>query len=132
MAPGYGPIMAKATNPEGGDVELRLVPDDVPIRGRILDTQGQPISGVTVEVLEIHDPPTGDLDALLESGGIERGRSYAGFYIVAWWRREGSDSISRRSRPVPTAGSGSTARAEIVSSFSSSKGRGSAAPGCAR
>jgi hypothetical protein len=51
---------------------LRLVPDDVPIRGRVLDTQGRPISGVAVKVAAIEDPPAGNLDALLETGTIRR------------------------------------------------------------
>jgi RNA polymerase sigma factor (sigma-70 family) len=80
-----------AVSHNGGDVVLRLVPDDVPIRGRILDTQGRPITGVTVRVQGIHDPPPGDPDALLQSGAIPQGQSRGGFYDVAWWTKEGAD-----------------------------------------
>ena len=87
---GFGAGWNKVSH-DGGDVVLRLVPDDVPIRGRILDTQGRPIAGVTVRVQGIDDPPTGDLDALLQSGAIQQGQSRGGFYDVAWWTKEGSD-----------------------------------------
>src|SRR5262249_39636374 len=52
-----------------GDVVLKLVRDDVPIRGRILDIQGRPISGVAVRVTQINTPkPGADLDAMLATG----------------------------------------------------------------
>ena len=51
---GYGPALSWA----GGETnvyELKLVPDDVPVRGRVIDLQGQPVSGVSVWVQEMHD-----------------------------------------------------------------------------
>jgi RNA polymerase sigma factor (sigma-70 family) len=35
---------------KGGEVTLRLAPDDVAINGRIIDLEGQPVAGVTIEV----------------------------------------------------------------------------------
>jgi RNA polymerase sigma factor (sigma-70 family) len=35
---------------KGGDVTLRLAKDDVPINGRVIDLEGQPVAGVTIEV----------------------------------------------------------------------------------
>ena len=35
---------------KGDEATLRLVRDDVPIRGRVLDLQGQPVAGVTVRL----------------------------------------------------------------------------------
>jgi len=53
-APGYGPAWTGADAVvKGGAAILPLVPDDVPIRGRILDSQGRPQAGVTVYAREI-------------------------------------------------------------------------------
>jgi protocatechuate 3,4-dioxygenase beta subunit len=35
---------------KGGDVKLRLAKDDVPINGRVIDLEGRPVAGVTIEV----------------------------------------------------------------------------------
>jgi RNA polymerase sigma factor (sigma-70 family) len=49
MAPGFGPGWASFTTAEGaGDLTLRLVRDDVPIEGRIVDLQGRPVPGATI------------------------------------------------------------------------------------
>ena len=56
----------------GGEARLRLVRDDVPIRGRVLDTQGRPVAGVTVRLGRITEVKSGvDLDVLLASGKID-------------------------------------------------------------
>jgi RNA polymerase sigma factor (sigma-70 family) len=51
---------------DGADVErtFRLV-KDVPLRGRLLDTQGKPLAGATVRVGSILPPDDGKLDAFL-------------------------------------------------------------------
>ena len=97
-APGYGAIGFKVADAGGGEVELRLVVDDVPLRGRILDMQGRPLAGVTVQVAGINDPPAGDLDAMLASGSIEPGRASRGFYDAAWWTKQGSEWTRRTLR----------------------------------
>src|SRR5262249_18498751 len=71
VAPGYGAGRARPIGAGKGEVELRLMPDDVPLLGRALDLQGRPIAGPTVTIESITDPPAGDLDALLEFGMIE-------------------------------------------------------------
>ena len=77
-------------------MELRLVPDDVPIRGRVLDIQGRPVPGVNVQVFAIQEPPAGDLDAMLQAGTIRDGRFSGGFYTAAWFTTGGSRPIERR------------------------------------
>ena len=89
-APGYGPARVRPSNTGGGDVDLRLVADDVPLRGRVLDTQGRPVAGVNVRVQAIEDPPAGNLDSLLEFGLVERDR-YLGGLDVAWNIKEGTN-----------------------------------------
>ncbi|MGP0066676.1 MAG: sigma-70 family RNA polymerase sigma factor [Isosphaeraceae bacterium] len=84
VAPGYGAAWSGPFRAGVDDVELRLVPDDVPLLGRVLDMQGRPIPGVIVRVGAIYDPPAGDLDALLEAGTIREGRFSGGFYTASW------------------------------------------------
>ncbi len=64
-ARGHGPDFVKLA-PEGRQAELtlRLVEDDVPIEGRVLDLEGRPISGVTVAVTALE---AGDLKAWLKA-----------------------------------------------------------------
>src|SRR5262249_7769612 len=60
-----------------GDAELRLVRDDLPIRGRILDTQGRPVAGASVRVERIARTLDGvDRDALLASGKLDWDGTY--------------------------------------------------------
>ena len=40
---------------------LRLVRDDVPIDGRIIDLEGRPVPGATVRLVEMDTPLQGDL-----------------------------------------------------------------------
>ena len=47
VAAGYGPDWVALKEP-GAELTLRLVKDDVPIKGRVLDLEGRPIAGATV------------------------------------------------------------------------------------
>jgi RNA polymerase sigma factor (sigma-70 family) len=38
---------------KGGEVTLRLAKDDVPINGRVIDLEGQPVAGATIEVARL-------------------------------------------------------------------------------
>ncbi len=73
VAPGLGLawISAGDAAKAGGGAELRLVPDDLPIRGRILDDQGRPVAGATVRVQAIAAPASADPDGLLASGRFD-------------------------------------------------------------
>src|SRR5262249_18454180 len=74
VVPGFGPAWIKAGTVEsGGEATLRLVRDDVPIRGRLLDSQGRPSAGVVVRIERIGVAPRGtDPDAVLASGEVDR------------------------------------------------------------
>jgi RNA polymerase sigma factor (sigma-70 family) len=66
-AEGHGPALHALGKPESpGEVTLHLVKDDMPIRGRILDLQGKPISGAIVRVTGLGLPNQGDLTAFVE------------------------------------------------------------------
>jgi RNA polymerase sigma factor (sigma-70 family) len=66
LAGGYGPAWTGDFS-KPGDLTLRLVADDVPITGRILDLQGKPIAGVTLKPHALKASPTGTLAAWLEA-----------------------------------------------------------------
>jgi RNA polymerase sigma factor (sigma-70 family) len=64
VAPGHGPDWTDVS--KENETVLRLVKDDVPLRGRVIDLEGQPIAGVTVEVGLLAKPVDGDLTPWLE------------------------------------------------------------------
>jgi hypothetical protein len=71
-APGFAPAWVEAGDMvERGELALRLVRDDVPVRGRVLDSQGRPVAGVVVRARAIWEVNDGvDLDAVLASGAV--------------------------------------------------------------
>ena len=70
-ADGFAPAWAvKPGKPE--DIPLRLVRDDVAVRGRLLDLQGQPVAGATVRVHALKASPDGKLDKWLEAVKVRR------------------------------------------------------------
>jgi RNA polymerase sigma factor (sigma-70 family) len=55
------------TRPAADEVVVRLARDDVPVRGRLLDLQGQPVAGATVRVFTLKASPDGSLDQFVEA-----------------------------------------------------------------
>jgi Carboxypeptidase regulatory-like domain len=88
-AEGFGPSWTGLAGAKG-DVELRLVKDDVPIEGRLVNLEGRPVAGIEVRTLMVEDPsnpefifgaPSGyfqaattDADGRFRLTGIGRGR----------------------------------------------------------
>jgi beta-lactamase regulating signal transducer with metallopeptidase domain/protocatechuate 3,4-dioxygenase beta subunit len=58
------------------NLTLRLVPDDRPISGRIVDLQGHPVAGVSIEPNEILEPEGGDLSTWIADSRSGQGGSY--------------------------------------------------------
>ncbi len=59
---GHGFAWARVRPEASGDLTLRLVKDDVPIEGRILDLEGKPVAGATVRFdRELFGPTKADL-----------------------------------------------------------------------
>ena len=54
-AEGFGPSWTSLAGAKG-DVELRLVKDDVPIEGRLVSLEGRPLAGIEVRTLMVEDP----------------------------------------------------------------------------
>jgi RNA polymerase sigma factor (sigma-70 family) len=62
LAPGFGPGWTSFTTAdEAKDLILKLVKDDVPIEGRILDLEGGPVPGVSVRPVGLFAAPDEDL-----------------------------------------------------------------------
>ena len=76
-APGFAPAWVEAGDMvKRGEMALRLVRDDVPVRGRVLDSQGRPVAGVVVRIRAIWEVNDGvDLDAMLASGAVDENMS---------------------------------------------------------
>jgi RNA polymerase sigma factor (sigma-70 family) len=74
--PGYGPAAVRTNSPdELKDRTLRLVKDDVAIRGRILNLEGRPIAGVTVRPVAVVATAAGDLGRLIETIEANKNRA---------------------------------------------------------
>jgi RNA polymerase sigma factor (sigma-70 family) len=71
VADGYGPAWTGDFNKPDG-LALRLVKDDVPITGRIIDLQGKPVAGVTLRPHALKTSPTGKLDSWLEATKVRK------------------------------------------------------------
>jgi RNA polymerase sigma factor (sigma-70 family) len=66
-ADGHGPDWARPdVLARGGELTLRLPRDDVPINGRVLDLEGRPVPGVSVEIVLLQPAPEGGLDTYIK------------------------------------------------------------------
>jgi protocatechuate 3,4-dioxygenase beta subunit len=64
---GSGPVRKHIVEPaDAKDVALQLVDDDVPIEGRIVDLEGQPVANAVLRVLRVEGRPNGNLDSWLQ------------------------------------------------------------------
>jgi RNA polymerase sigma factor (sigma-70 family) len=75
-AEGFGPVWIDIVKAKG-EVELRMVRDDVPIEGRLTTLEGRPVRGAEVRTLLVEDPrntewlfgaPSGYLQAAITDG----------------------------------------------------------------
>ncbi|MFO0807823.1 MAG: sigma-70 family RNA polymerase sigma factor [Gemmataceae bacterium] len=89
-AANFGPDWAEVPPGGGrGELTLRLVPDDVPFTGRIVDLEGRPVAGATLRVLQINAAPGEDLGpwlkAIEEMAGnrFDLEQKYVGRFTVA-------------------------------------------------
>ena len=92
VAPGHGAAWVDAGTVAGeGQATLRMVRDDMPIRGRLRDVQGRPVAGAAIKALQINAPKEGqDLDAMLASGEYGGSQSEASFPAPTWLGRQGT------------------------------------------
>ncbi len=92
VASGFGPAWLNAGSvDEGSEATFHLVADDVPIRGRILDTQGRPVAEATVRLREIGAAKVGaDLAAMLAKGEVDYDIANVWYYGPDWLGRHGT------------------------------------------
>jgi beta-lactamase regulating signal transducer with metallopeptidase domain/protocatechuate 3,4-dioxygenase beta subunit len=79
VAPGHGCGWAEINRP-AGELTIHLV-DDVPVEGRVLDSDGHPIAGATIRVVGIGISPPEGLNTLftaLKAKGIAFGQVWTG------------------------------------------------------
>jgi RNA polymerase sigma factor (sigma-70 family) len=93
VAPGFGPAWVDAEAlAQGKEAIMRLVRDDIPIRGRILDLAGRPVSAATIRIRRVGaGRPGSDLDAILAGGVVDYdmiGRNWC--YDPTWLGRQGT------------------------------------------
>jgi protocatechuate 3,4-dioxygenase beta subunit len=89
--PGFG-MALPPERVDSKDLVLKLVPDDVPIRGRIVDLQGEPVVGATVTPLEVWATPDDKLDDWLKAIRAEEDAP----------RQVTADLFRRKATPAPT------------------------------
>jgi RNA polymerase sigma factor (sigma-70 family) len=83
-ADGYGCAFAKLPAGTAGDVTLRLVKDDVPVQGRILDLQGKPVAGATVRVDDmVYFAKKDDLEPWLKAATA--GEAHSESHLMTLW-----------------------------------------------
>jgi protocatechuate 3,4-dioxygenase beta subunit/predicted DNA-binding protein (UPF0251 family) len=67
-APNYGAGWVKVhPDDQRDELTIRLVEDDVPINGQIIDLEGEPVPGATLRVMQINAAPEEDLGPWLEA-----------------------------------------------------------------
>jgi RNA polymerase sigma factor (sigma-70 family) len=83
-ADGCGPDWTPVQGEGKDDVTLRLVRDDVPIEGRVLDLQGRPVAGARIAVSRLQTARGEDLTAYIED--IRSGKDDGnGRRLEKWW-----------------------------------------------
>jgi RNA polymerase sigma factor (sigma-70 family) len=76
-AANHGPGWVKVpADGKRDDLTLRLVADDVPIAGQVVDLEGKPVPGATVRGLQINAAPGEDLGPWIEAARGKKGLSY--------------------------------------------------------
>jgi RNA polymerase sigma factor (sigma-70 family) len=76
-APGCGPgwVQVKAGG-KRDDLTLRLVKDDVPITGEVVDLEAKPVAGATLTVLQINASPAEDFGPWVEAAKAKKELSW--------------------------------------------------------
>jgi protocatechuate 3,4-dioxygenase beta subunit len=103
FAEGYGPDWTDDLMVgDPGGIVLKLVADDVPITGRLLDLEGRPVSGVKVRVIQVDATPQGDLSRWL----TEIRKAALGYQAFVHFTRSLSTGLSALIQPVTTDSDG--------------------------
>lgn len=94
VVPGYAADWANPTQPgPDGELTFRLVPDDVAIRGRIVDLEGRPVAGATVRTVRVETTPEEDLTP-----------------VIRTWPSDPYTAVGRASKQLYAPGAGGLSR----------------------
>jgi hypothetical protein len=105
FAEGYGPAWTEGLtidDPDGN--RLKLVADDAPIAGRLMDLEGRPLPDVTVRVVQIDVTPTEDLSPWLSEAQKDPKTGFRAYYrmFTSW----SPDSLLKLIPPAKTGPDG--------------------------
>jgi hypothetical protein len=92
MAEGFGPGFADPSVGDGLKV-VRLARDDVPIRGRLLNIEGRPVAGATVQLLGILWHPSGKLDEWRAALEVEKVAYPVQYRLLRMWANDDVPSL---------------------------------------
>jgi hypothetical protein len=82
-AQGFGPTFVDAAG--DSNQRIRLARDDVPIRGRLIDLQGRPVVGATIQLVGILWHPSGHLDEWLNSVKTMKAGDNVTYRLMQYW-----------------------------------------------
>jgi RNA polymerase sigma factor (sigma-70 family) len=83
-APGFGPNGVKLGKPSAnGTWTIRLVKDDMPVEGRVLDPEGRPVEGVSIRPVGISGTDEDDLSRFVN----DPARFNHSLYFTKWYPR---------------------------------------------
>jgi hypothetical protein len=83
-AEGCGPAFVDSSVGDGVNL-IRLVKDDVPIRGRVIDLQGRPVAGASVRLVGMFWHPSGKLDEWLTVLNAEKAAYSVAYELLRSW-----------------------------------------------
>ena len=77
LADGFGPGGTDSDLPDAGrELTIRLARDDVPITGRLVDLEGRPVAGATIQAERILASTSGDLSAWYNAARADNDATY--------------------------------------------------------
>jgi hypothetical protein len=82
LAEGFGPGFGLERS---GNVTIRLARDDIPVEGRILDTDGRPVVGARVQVVSILWAAGEDLSSWREALRAGEAATPLQYRMLRWW-----------------------------------------------
>jgi BlaR1 peptidase M56/Carboxypeptidase regulatory-like domain len=91
-AEGCGPAIIDSSAGDGIK-RIRLVKDDVPIRGRLIDLQGRPVVGATIQLVGIFWHPSGNLDEWLKAMKTKKVNDPVYSRLIRYWASDEMPSM---------------------------------------
>ena len=84
IADGFGPGFGHETD-KSDAYTIRLARDDIPVEGRVLDTEGRPVNGASVQLVSIHWPTGKELTQWREAVRANEGAYNVEYRFLKSW-----------------------------------------------